>query len=763
MTRAEIAESEILLLREIHNLAIGQVELPSEVAKTDELNRSIELFSRAICLTHDAIWDWNLKTDEVYCSPGLKKLLGYREDELKNKVGTWLGLIHPEDKERILEQTRDFLAGNQDLLESELRMLHKSGKVIYVQTRTYLVDPNGDGIPTHITGTHIDVTEEKKKESFEKKNSEVLKMVAVGYPASDIYDAIAHMYEERHPGMRCSMLELDKDTLLHGGAPSLPQEYCDAVHGLKYGPEVGSCGTSTYTGKQVLVEDIESDPKWADLKAYALPHGLRSCWSEPIKAPSGRVLGAFGMYYNHPGLPNDQESADLKSAARLTGIVMERDYSQKRIRQLAYTDELTGLGSRAYFYQSLEVLIKKSKHNNSQFWVLYLDVDEFKAVNDDLGHDVGDAVLKETASRLTSVSRDIDVVARLSGDEFCVLIPNEGSIKEAEIPERYINKINEPMELSSRKLTLTSSIGIARYPDDAEDISLLMKAADTALYAAKGLGKNQHVFYDPELAQKEKSRLKFEQCLRDAPENQQFSVVYQPQIDIKTGEVVGMEALSRWTHPDYGEVSPSDFIAAAERIGVIKQLTESIVLASCRQAVAWKEAGFTNLRMGVNISPSYFRDKEIVSFISRTLEETGMDPTALELEITESLVQIDQQNLSIIQQLDDLGVNLAIDDFGTGYSSFASLKHLKTSRLKIDKYFIDDMLSDEQVRLLLASMIEMGHNLGQEIVAEGIESAEQVEILKGLGCDVLQGNLFSPPNEADAVFKELGKKHLPLN
>ena len=224
-----------------------------------------------------------------------------------------------------------------------------------------------------------------------------------------------------------------------------------------------------------------------------------------------------------------------------------------------------------------------------------------------------------------------------------------------------------------------------------------------------------------------------------------------------------MEALSRWTHPDYGEVSPSDFIAAAERIGVIKQLTESIVLASCRQAVAWKEAGFTNLRMGVNISPSYFRDKEIVSFISRTLEETGMDPTALELEITESLVQIDQQNLSIIQQLDDLGVNLAIDDFGTGYSSFASLKHLKTSRLKIDKYFIDDMLSDEQVRLLLASMIEMGHNLGQEIVAEGIESAEQVEILKGLGCDVLQGNLFSPPNEADAVFKELGKKHLPLN
>ncbi|MBT5331148.1 MAG: PAS domain-containing protein, partial [Porticoccaceae bacterium] len=276
MTRAEIAESEILLLREIHNLAIGQVELPSEVAKTDELNRSIELFSRAICLTHDAIWDWNLKTDEVYCSPGLKKLLGYRDDELKNKVGTWLGLIHPEDKERILEQTRDFLAGNQDLLESELRMLHKSGKVIYVQTRTYLVDPNGDGIPTHITGTHIDVTEEKKKESFEKKNSEVLKMVAVGYPASDIYDAIAHMYEERHPGMRCSMLELDKDTLLHGGAPSLPQEYCDAVHGLKYGPEVGSCGTSTYTGKQVLVEDIESDPKWADLKAYALPHGLRS-------------------------------------------------------------------------------------------------------------------------------------------------------------------------------------------------------------------------------------------------------------------------------------------------------------------------------------------------------------------------------------------------------------------------------------------------------------------------------------------------------
>jgi|MEHZ01.5.fsa_nt_MEHZ011334633.1_21 PAS domain S-box-containing protein len=374
----KISTAEKRLLKEIHQLGIGLKSHPVAGEHSEEHNKSIELFTQAMCVTNDALWDWNLETDQVYCSPGLKSMFGYGDEELENKAGTWLGLVHSDDKQTLLKETRDFLAGRSDSFEVELRMHHKSGADVYVRSRAFLVNLDAVGKPTHMTGTHVDITEQKKQESYEEKSTEILKMIAIGNPASEIYDAIALMYEGRHVGMRCSMLELHDNLLMHGGAPSLPEEYCDAVNGLEYGPEVGSCGTSTYTGERVLVEDIATDPKWANLKQYALPHNLQSCWSEPIKNSGGQVLGAFGMYHPCPKLPNDIESGDLKSASRLAGIVMERDQAHKRIRELAFTDDLTGLGSRAHFYQNIEVLIKKCKHKKSRFWLLYMWMDEDK-------------------------------------------------------------------------------------------------------------------------------------------------------------------------------------------------------------------------------------------------------------------------------------------------------------------------------------------------------------------------------------------------
>ena len=299
---------------------------------------------------------------------------------------------------------------------------------------------------------------------FNQRTAAILEMIAIGRPADVIYDAIALMYESRRPGMRCSMLELDGNVLLHGGAPSLPQEYCQAVHGLEIGPNIGSCGTSTFTGERVLVENIETDPKWENLKAYALPHGLRSCWSEPIKNSSGEVLGAFGMYHDHPRLPNEDELADLASAARLTGIVMQRDQDQNRIRQLAYSDELTGLASRARFYQNLEDLIKTSRRYKRRFGLLYIDLDDFKGVNDSLGHDVGDLLLKEISQRLRLISREIDFIARLSGDEFCILVEDvSDDYSTAHVAQRCLEVISQPLELVARKLTPACSVGIAQH------------------------------------------------------------------------------------------------------------------------------------------------------------------------------------------------------------------------------------------------------------------------------------------------------------
>lgn len=386
----------------------------------------------------------------------------------------------------------------------------------------------------------------------------------------------------------------------------MPKAYCDAVNGLENGPSVGSCGTSTYTGQRVLVENIETDPKWEKIKHYALPHGMRCCWSEPIKDSSSKVLGAFGMYYNHTALPNDEELHDLISAARLAGIVMERDQIQKRIRKLAYTDELTGLANRASFSQHIEELTKSPARQNRRFGLLYIDLDDFKAINDSLGHDAGDLLLKTIATRLVNTCSEIDFIARLGGDEFCILIGEVDNEYAANVAKRCLDAIAQPIEIYSRKLTPSCSIGIAYYPDDGEDLTTLLKAGDTSLYTAKENGKNQYAFYKAELTHKAEYRFYVEQNLREAIEKQQLSLVYQPQIDVNTGEIFGFEVLSRWHHPELGQIPPIDFIATSEKIGMIKPLTEWVLRTACSQLVTWKKEGFHMPSYGGKYFPKPF-------------------------------------------------------------------------------------------------------------------------------------------------------------
>lgn len=714
--------------------------------RTAELFNSEERFALAMRSANDGLWDWDLTTDQVYYSPRWKTMLGFDEQELDHKLDTWATLVHPDDRDRVLKTVEEYLSGQTDAFEVEMRMKHKGGHYLFIRSRAFLVRSDLTDQPQRLIGTHVDVTDRKKSEIFDRQHTKILEMIAKGDPASDIYDQIALLYEERHPGLRCSLLELDGDTLLHGGAPSLPKAYCDAVHGLKNGPNIGSCGTSTYTGKRVLVENIETDPKWKDLKDVAMPHGMRCCWSEPIKNSSGKVLGAFGMYYNHPALPNDDESTDLTSAARLAGIIMEREHNLRRIKELAYKDELTELSSRAEFYLIVERLIKESTRSKKRFSLLYIDLDNFKNVNDSLGHDAGDMLLKECATRLKKTCRDVDYIARLSGDEFCILVSHVENESSAEkVASRCQMLISAPVEIEGRKLVPSCSIGIAQYPENGTNLQALLKAADTALYEAKDQGKNRYAFYHEELTNRAEYRFKVEQYLREAVEKQQLTLVYQPQVEMASGRIVGVEALSRWYHPELGQVSPVEFIDTAERIGIIPQLTEWVLITACNQLARWTKNVSNPIRIAVNISPSHFLDEAFVPLVSRVLKKTGISPSQLELEVTESVVQTSQHNLMTFEKLKGLGVTLAIDDFGTGYSSFASLKHLNSDVLKIDKHFIDDITTDHKTRLLVSSMIEMGHNLGHQIIAEGIETEEQLSLLKGLECDIAQGYLFCKP------------------
>jgi diguanylate cyclase (GGDEF)-like protein/PAS domain S-box-containing protein len=758
MTDSSIPKSRLPEENQRLRSTLPEIKLSTE-HHTVEIQANGERFVLALQGANDGLWDWNLETDEIYYSPHWKSMLGYDEHELENVLETWANLMHPDDRNRVLRMVDLYLSGEADSFEVEMRMLHKGGHFVYVLARAFSVFTENNK-PIRLVGTHVDISENKKVEEFNKQTARILEMIARGKPASKIYDAIALMYEERHPGMRCSMLELQNGKLMHGGAPSMPKAYCDAVHGLQIGPDIGSCGTSTYTGKRCLVENIETDPKWANLKDVALPHGMRCCWSEPIKNSNDEVLGAFGMYYDFPALPSEDESEDLESAARLAGIVMERDQDHKRIRQLAYTDELTGLASRAHFYLYMEDLIKVSERHGRKFSLLYIDLDNFKNINDSLGHDAGDLLLKEISSRLKQAGREIDFITRISGDEFCIVIEEtDDPLAAGNFCQRCLDAIATPLQLSGRNLVPSCSIGIAHFPVDGKTLSSLLKAADTALYSAKEQGRNRYAHYESALTEKAEYRFKSEQFLRQAIEKEQLSLVYQPQIDTATGNITGVEALSRWHHAELGDVSPVEFIATAERIGMIKSLTDWVLYSACQQAVAWKKVSQRRLRIAVNISPGLFLDDDFVQSVKRIIDKTGMDPTELELEVTESIEPTEQKNLSIFKDLEKLGVTLALDDFGRGCSSLASLKHLKVECLKIDKIFIDDMLVDENAKRLVSSMIEIGHNFCHRVIAEGVEELEQFKIIQEMGCEAVQGYLFSQPVSADEISKLIDKKY----
>ncbi|MDO7086398.1 EAL domain-containing protein [Pseudocolwellia sp. AS88] len=698
---------------------------------------------------NNGTWDWDLKTNNVYYSASWKSILGYEEHELEPHFDVWAKLVHPEDKEFILAKIQNYLYGNHKGFEHEMRMRHKSGHYLHTITRVVQVTRDAEDKPIRLIGNHVDISQQRKAELFEHRYNNVLKMIAQGEPAIDVYNEIIHIYEGRHNGIRCSMIELEGNILKHGSAPSLPQEYCKVIDGLMNGPNIGSCGTSTYTGKRVIVEDIATDPKWSSIKHIVLPYGMRSCWSEPVISSIGEVLGTFAMYKDYPCVPNTEESFALSAAARLTSIVMERDKNQKRIKSLAYADELTGLANRSHLFASIKELISASEKKHKPFSLLYIDLDNFKSVNDSLGHDIGDYLLQVIAQRLISLGDKVDSVSRIGGDEFCVILSDQDNA--ALIAQEVIDTVSKTIKLSGRNFNPTCSVGIARYPDDGTSLECLLKASDIALYSAKKTGKNCFAFYKIELSIIAEYHFRAEQYLREAIEKKQLKLVYQPQVDIDSGMIVGVEALSRWTHSELGVVSPVEFIEMAERIGMIKQLTEWVLYEACSQGVKWHKAGFTDLRVTVNISPTHLADADFIPLIKRVIESTGMKSQCLELEITESVVQTNHEDFSIFKSLKELGVLLAIDDFGSGYSSFASLKYLTVDYIKIDKYFIHDMFLDHKTELLIGSMIEMGHHLGYKVIAEGVETFEQFDILKLLGCDIIQGYLFSKPIKPEDI------------
>jgi len=438
------------------------------------------------------------------------------------------------------------------------------------------------------------------------------------------------------------------------------------------------------------------------------------------------------------------------SALKMLGVLQDitaRKESEERTRFLADHDELTGLPNRSLFKQSLAQAIQRAGRSGKFLSVLFLDLDRFKNINDSLGHETGDEVLRAVAERLSGCVRQVDVVARFGGDEFAVLM--EGLTAEDQagaVARKVIDALAKPLVLAGRQYRSGASIGISTYPSDGRDVLSLQKNADIAMYRAKDEGRGTFRFYSEQLNTHSIQRLEFESNLNGALKNREFVLYYQPKLELASGRIAGVEALIRWVSPQFGFVSPADFIAIAEETGLIVPMGRWVVQTACAQNRAWQKGGLPLLRIAVNISARQMADKGLVNFIVDSMTRTGLTAESLELEITESGVMSNQDHAEIVlNQLKALGFHLTMDDFGTGYSSLAYLKRFPFDSVKIDQSFVRGIPANRDDCAIVEAIVAMAHSLELKVVAEGVETQEQSEFLRNLGCDQIQGYVFSKP------------------
>lgn len=441
--------------------------------------------------------------------------------------------------------------------------------------------------------------------------------------------------------------------------------------------------------------------------------------------------------------------------------------AEQKIFDMAFFDELTGLANRSHFHQSLNEQINYAQRNNNKLAVLFIDLDGFKEINDTQGHEQGDEYLKLISARLKGLLRETDFIARLGGDEFCIILNdiNEG-IDTIRLAERCLDLSQESIVLDFQKINPKMSIGIAVFPEDGTTAGSLLKAADTAMYSAKRAGKHKYAFYNSEMTSRAIARQKLENELKQALLNNEFELWYQPKIALNNYKISGVEALLRWRHPEKGLVMPDQFITVLETMGLINQIGEWVMDNACQQQQSWKQQGIA-INMAINIAPGHFSSEGFSQKIVQQMQQYGLNSGDLEIEITESQTRNTEQHLTISQQLREKGIRIAIDDFGTGYSSLSVLKKLAVDTLKVDREFIRELPDEPSSALMVSTIVNMSMALGYEVVAEGVETPEQVEFLQQLGCPVVQGYYFSRPVPAKTI-PELVRKNFepdvkPLN
>ncbi len=479
---------------------------------------------------------------------------------------------------------------------------------------------------------------------------------------------------------------------------------------------------------------------------------------EPFRNLEYRALDDHGdeRWFCVSGQPIFDDGGRFTGYRGTGSDITARKITEQRVHHVAQHDVLTGLPNRSLLQDRLGQAVAYATRSGHPVWVMLIDLDRFKYVNDSMGHKAGDVLLMTVAARLRGSLRDTDTVARLSGDEFVVILSqHEDQPLSGDIVQRVMDSVAQPVMLGTKEFFVTCSIGVAAYPSDGTPAESLIEHADIAMYRAKKLGRNNFQFYTPAMNEESLERVRIESALRNALERNEFVLHYQPQVDLKTGQIVGMEALIRWKHPELGMVPPMRFISVAEDTGLIVPIGAWVMRTACAQNKAWQDAGLGHLRVAVNLSARQFSATELLPGIEQVLLDTGLEPSCLELELTESLFMSDvTPAVDLLHRMKSLGVKLSIDDFGTGYSSFSYLSRFPIDVLKIDRSFVNDITHDANDAAIVASIIALAHNLRLSVIAEGVETAEQLDYLRHQGCDEMQGYYFSRPLPAQE-FEQL--------
>jgi diguanylate cyclase (GGDEF)-like protein len=495
-----------------------------------------------------------------------------------------------------------------------------------------------------------------------------------------------------------------------------------------------------------------------DDDAAAAPAGLQLCWASPILSHNEAVLGSFVVYAPKARLPTAQDRHCIEAAARLAGIAIERQRSEQRIRHMAHHDELTGLPNRALLQDRMTQAMSQARRTGRPLALLFLDLDGFKYINDSLGHEIGDRLLRTVAGRLAAVVREGDTVARLGGDEFVVMLVDLERAEEAPaIAHDIVRTLGRPLRADDRTLHVTASLGLATFPADGDSAELLLKHADAAMYRAKAQGRNGVQCYTRDMGLQAHQRVELQSALRVAVEQGQFELHYQPQVESESGRIVAIEALIRWPHPQLGLISPDRFIPLAEETGLIAPIGRWVLRTACRQLQAWHAAGHTRLVMAVNLSARQFIAQDIPALVRETLEDHVLPAHALELELTETALMHNAESVhATLQALKSLGVVLALDDFGTGYSSLNHLRRFPIDTIKIDKSFTAEIATSDGTASIIRAIVALARSLGVQTVAEGVETEVQQRFLAALQCDRLQGFHLGRPMPAVDLAALLG-------